>query len=121
MGRDARWNAEVAKALLEVAEELPDTRVGKMFGHPALYAGGKLYACAYGDGVGLKLPGDLVATLIEEEGFEPFQPYGKRMREWLLLRATDRETVHARLPVLQQAARFVAGLASVNRKSTGAG
>ncbi len=109
MGREARWNEEVAVALVEVAEELPDARVGKMFGHPALYAGRRLFACAFGDGVGLKLPADVVATLVEEEGFEPFQPYGKaRMREWVFLKVTDRDAVQARSYLLRQAAGFVA-------------
>ncbi len=112
MGRESRWNEEVAEALVEVADELDDTRVGKMFGYPALYAGRKLFACAYGDGVGLKLPGEVVAELIEEEeGFEPFQPYGgkARMREWVFLKVSDREVVHARSHLLRQAAGFVAG------------
>jgi len=112
MGRETRWNEEVAEALVEVAKDLPGTRLGKMFGYPALYAGGKLCACAYGDGVGLKLPGEVVAALSEEESFEPFQPYGKRMREWVFLRATAGEAVRARSHLLRQAARFVAGRAS---------
>lgn len=110
MDRETRWNEEVAAALVELAEELPETRVGKMFGYPALYSMGKLFACAYGDGVGLKLPADVVAGLREEEGFEPFRPYGKAgMREWAFLRATDREAVRARSGLLEQSARFVAG------------
>lgn len=109
MGPETRWNTEVATALMESADELPDTRVGKMFGYPALYAGGKLFACAYGDGVGLKLPGEVVAALIKKEGFEPFQPYGKaRMRKWVFVKAVDRDAVHARSYLLEQAARFVA-------------
>lgn len=116
MGPETRWNIDVAAALMEVADELPDTRVGKMFGYPALYTGGKLFACAYGDGVGLKLPAEVVAELIEEEGVDPFRPYGKaRMREWVFLSATDREGVHARSHLLTQAARFVAGAQSRSR------
>ena len=109
MGLETRWNEEVGAALVEAAEELPDTRAGKMFGHPALYARGKLFACAFGDGVGLKLPPEVVASLAQEESFEPFQPYGRRMREWTLLRATDRDAVRARLGLLEQSARFAAG------------
>ncbi len=110
MGPETRWNEQVAAALVEAAEELPDTRVGKMFGYPALYANGKLFACAYGDGVGLKLPAEVVAALIEEEGFEPFQPFGKpRMREWAFLRATDGGAVRARSGLLEQSAGFAAG------------
>ncbi len=110
MGLETRWNAEVATALVEAAVELPDARTGKMFGHPALYAGKRPFACAYGDGVGVKLPADVVAALVEEEGFEPFRPYGKAgMREWVLLRATDSETVRARWDLLEQSARFAGG------------
>ena len=109
MARETRWNEDVAAALVEVAARLPDTRVGKMFGYPALYTGGKLYACAYGDGVGLKLPGRVVAALIEEASFEPFRPYGKaRMREWVLLRVTSGEAVRTQFDLLEEAAGFVA-------------
>ncbi len=109
MARETRWNEGVAAALVEVAAELPETRVGKMFGYPALYTGGKLYACAYGEGVGLKLPGRAVAGLIEEPSFEAFRPYGKaRMREWVLLRATSGEAVRTQFDLLEWAARFVA-------------
>ncbi|NMB82774.1 MAG: TfoX/Sxy family protein, partial [Ignavibacteria bacterium] len=34
----------------------PLVRAGKMFGYPAYYAGKKLCACLYEEGVGLKLP-----------------------------------------------------------------
>lgn len=116
MGLEARWNEEVATALAEAAVELADARVGKMFGYPALYAGGRLFACAYGDGVGLKLPGEVVAALLEEEGFEHFQPYGKaRMRQWVYLHATDGETVRTRWGLLQQSARFAARGSSANQ------
>lgn len=110
MARETRWHEEVGVALVKVAAQLPATRVAKMFGHPALYAGRKLFACAYGDGVGLKLPAATAAALVEDEGFEPFQPYGKAMREWVFLRATDGAAVHARTDLFRQAARFVAGL-----------
>lgn len=111
MAEEQRWNTAVAEALLEAAEELPDTRVGKMFGYPALYTGRrKLFACAYGDGVGLKLPAGTVAALLDEEGFEPFQPYGRGgMREWVYLEATDGGAVRARFDLLRQAAEFVSG------------
>jgi hypothetical protein len=108
MTTERRWNEEVARALVEVAGDLPDTRMGKMFGYPAVYAGGKLCACAYGDGVGLKLPAQVVAVLVDDEGFEPFRPYGRGgMREWVFLKATDGGAVHARADLFEQAAAFV--------------
>lgn len=113
MATETRWNPEVAAGLVEAAGELPDTRVGKMFGYPALYAAGKMFACAYGHGIALKLPGAVVAELMENEGFEPFQPYGRaRMREWVFLQASDKDGVRVRSHLLRQAAGFVTGAAS---------
>ena len=42
----------------------PDTRPGLMFGFPASYAAGKLVACVYGTGLGLRLPPEEAAENI---------------------------------------------------------
>ncbi len=63
-----------------------------MFGFPAFYTAGKLFACVYGDGVGLKLPQDSARKLEGEPGITPFQPYGKpKMREWIQIRRDHAE------------------------------
>ncbi len=51
------WSEAVADRLPEVGEAV-GAEGGHMFGHPALYAGRKLAVCAYGDGIGVKLPRD---------------------------------------------------------------
>ncbi len=63
----------------------PRVRPGKMFGYPAYYAGRKLAICLYGQGVGVKLPEEAAATLLESDAqVTPFQPMGRRrMREWV--------------------------------------
>ncbi len=102
----------MGEALLQLADVVPGAKPGRMFGYPALYTAGKLCACAYGDGIGMKLPAETVAALLTEPGFAPFQPHGKpRMREWVHVRATTAEEVRARLDLLQRSVRFVAGAA----------
>ena len=58
-------------------------RRGAMFGYPAFYAGGKLFACVFEDFVALKLPQDVVAALVTKPGFTPFRRMGRTMREWV--------------------------------------
>lgn len=56
-----------------------------MFGYPAYYVSKKLCSCLYEQGVGVKLPAQVVARLLESDpNVVPFQPLGKpKMREWV--------------------------------------
>ncbi|MDX6768573.1 MAG: hypothetical protein SF051_03515 [Elusimicrobiota bacterium] len=57
---------------------------GKMFGFPAYYVNGKLFACLYGSGVGVKVPEHVADKLLSRNDIVHFQPYGKvKMREWI--------------------------------------
>lgn len=76
------WDEGVAEELLAAGEEF-GARGGQMFGLPAIFLGRRLAACAYDDGVGIKLPEARVSELITEGRATHFQPYGKSpMREW---------------------------------------
>jgi hypothetical protein len=61
----------------------PLVRAGKMFGYSAYYVGKKLCICLYEQGVGVKLPVQPVARLLEtDRNVVPFQPMGRpKMRE----------------------------------------
>ena len=37
------------------------------------------------DGVCVKIPEQRVKELLKKEGFAPFQPMGRKMREWVLI------------------------------------
>lgn len=88
----------------------PKVRRGKMFGHPAYYVNGRLFACVYGKVLGLKLPEGLVSDLIAHGRAEPFQPYGKRkMREWIQL-PLDQALSHDHGNTIQASLSFVKGL-----------
>lgn len=80
------------KAVLDaLLQQLPGVTSGKMFGYPAYYVHGKLFACVYGDGVGVKVPEETANSLLANPDVVPFQPMGKpKMREWVQInRATS--------------------------------
>ena len=62
----------------------PGVTAGKIFGYPAYYVNKKLFACLYGEGIGIKVPSELAEALLREKNIVPFQPLGKaRMKEWV--------------------------------------
>jgi hypothetical protein len=81
----ANFNSEHKAVLDDILLGRPNVRPGKMFGFPAYYAGKKLSICLYEQGVGVKLPEQSAAKLLEtDRNTVPFQPLGKpKMREWI--------------------------------------
>ena len=57
---------------------MPGVVEGKMFGYAAYYTKGKLFACVYGDGAGVKVPEDVASALLKEDYIIPFQPFGRK-------------------------------------------
>ena len=43
-----------------------DVQTKKMFGYPAYWINGKMFACLYEDGVGIKIPESLTTELLEK-------------------------------------------------------
>lgn len=100
--------AEVAEALARLLAGYPGVTRGKMFGFPAFYVGGKLFACVYGDGVGLKLPEATARALEGEPGVGAFQPYGRaRMRGWVAIRREPPEGYARDADLFRESIRFV--------------
>lgn len=103
---EERWNPEVADELLAVGSERGG-RAGHMFGHPALYAGRRLAACAYGDGIAFKLPRDRVSRALADRRARPFQPYGKpMMAQWLHIRVTTATGVRDVVDLVEESLAF---------------
>lgn len=103
------YRADVLAVLAREMAAVPEVHPGKMFGFPAFYATGRLFACVYGQGVGVKLPRERVAELLQRPDFVPFQPYGKpRMREWVEIRHARAADYARDAPLLAEGARFVA-------------
>ena len=94
-----------------------DARRGVMFGYPAYYTRGRLFACVLDDQIVLKLPEATVTALAGTRGIGPFTRNGRTMRQWVTL-TRPRALALARSPALVlQSLAFVR--ASGKSKSTG--
>ena len=105
----ADFNAEHKAVLDDLLLGNPLIRPGVMFGFPAYYAGKKLCICLYEQGVGVKLPEQSAAKLLEaDRNTVPFQPMGKpKMREWVQInlgRSTDYKDYR---PVFDESIRYL--------------
>lgn len=65
--------------------ENPLVQPGKMYGHPAYYVEGKLFASLFDDGVCVKIPESRVKELLQLDHVIAFEPMGRKMREWILI------------------------------------
>ena len=103
------FNSEHKAVLDELLLGHPLVRAGKMFGFPAYYAGKKLCICLYEQGVGVKLPEQTVAKLLEQDqNTIPFQPMGKpRMREWIQINLSDSQDYRKYEPVFDESIHHV--------------
>ena len=102
------WSEKIADRLMRLADDVGADR-GRMFGHPALYRSRKLAVCTYADGIGLKLPPDRIAALLESGRGTPFQPYGRSaMREWVHLRIGRPSELDDLAPLIRESIAFVA-------------
>ncbi len=72
-----------------------DVQTKKMFGYPAYWINGKMFACLYEDGVGIKIPESLATELLEKSNIIHFQPGNRsKMSEWIQInrkRSSDYE------------------------------
>jgi TfoX/Sxy family transcriptional regulator of competence genes len=82
----AGFNEKHREVLDEMLLDIPGVKAGKMFGLPGYYAGGKLFACVWEDGVSIKLPEEVRVKMLKRKGVEPFVPIeGRPMKEWVLV------------------------------------
>jgi hypothetical protein len=110
------FNPEHKAVLDDVLLGLPHVRAGKMFGFPAYYAGKKLCICLYEGGVGLKLPEQSAAKLLETDSNTlPFRPLGKpKMREWVQINLTRSEDYRQYAATFDESIRYVLSLQMSN-------
>lgn len=99
---DPGHREDLHAVLDEMLDGRPDTRPGKMFGFPAFYAAGKLVACLYGTGIGLRVPPE-GASGLRGAPTRAFEPYGKPMRAWTFLEPEAAEDLRAEATVLEAA------------------
>lgn len=107
-GRAARtdpapgYREDLVAVLTDMLDGRPDTRPGLMFGFPAFYAAGKLVACVYGAGIGLRVAPDRASEL-RGAPTPAFQPYGRLMRSWTFLEPAAGDDLRAEVAVIEAA------------------
>ncbi len=105
----ANFNPEHKAVLDDLLLGHPLVQPGKMFGFPAYYAGKKLCICLYEAGVGIKLPEQSAARLLQTDLHAiPFQPMGKpKMREWVQINLSRSEEYRQYEAVFEESIRYL--------------
>ena len=106
------------KAILDsLLLSMPSVEEGKMFGYAAYYVNGKLFACIYGEGVGLKVPEAVASKLLSKKHIVPFQPLGKpKMREWIQINRARSADYQKDINVFRSSVEFVSQIQTTKRK-----
>ena len=111
-----RFNIKHKEVLYTFLLDNPIVQPGKMYGHPAYYVGGKLFASLFDDGVCVKIPEKMKDELIKKEGIEPFEPMGRKMREWVLINREKSEDYLKDKAIFDASIEFVSKIAGINLK-----
>lgn len=100
-----RKHKEVLDALLL---PVPGVIAGTMFGYPAYYINKKLFACVYGEGVGIKVPEKVAGSLVGRKGIVRFQPMGRKpMKEWIQINRKRSEDYRMDQEILKISIEYV--------------
>ncbi len=107
-----RFDQGCREALRALLQGLPGVREDMAFGLPGFFVGRKLFACLYGQVVGVRLPAELAARLLKQSHYTSFRPYRRPvMREWVQFSCASPEEVEQHKEVLVAAYEFVSGKA----------
>ena len=110
-----KYNAKHKKILDSFLLNIPIVKPGKMFGYPAYYVGGKLFASVYEDAVCVKVPESLANELLKREEIVHFQPMGRRkMREWIQINRNNSEDYLKDQGIFDASVEFVSSIAKTN-------
>jgi hypothetical protein len=107
-----KYRDDVLAVVSALLAERPEATPRKMFGHPGFAVGGKMFACLYDEGVAVKLPEAMAQAATGRPDIEAFRPYGKSMREWVLIAHDDLTSYAGDVDLFDAAIEYVAGVAS---------
>ena len=82
------WKKPSEELAIILAEALTGFEVEyrRMFGSPVYFVKENMFAGVHGDGIMLRLrPGDQEMLFIEHDEATPFEPMGRRMKEYVVL------------------------------------
>jgi hypothetical protein len=103
MGTEATSYEAVAHELLAD----PAVVTGKLFGHPCLKIGGKVFACEHEGELLIKLPTERLEEL-KAGGARDFMPMGRKMGGWVKVPEPDADPVATWTDLAEEAKAFVA-------------
>ncbi len=104
----ATFNRKHKEVLDSVLLQIPGVVAGTMFGYPAYYTNRKLFACIYGDGVGIKVPEKVAVSLVGRQGIVRFQPMGRKpMKEWIQINRKRSEDYRMDQEILKVSIEYV--------------
>jgi TfoX/Sxy family transcriptional regulator of competence genes len=102
---------EIKRQFEEAILPLPGAEVRKMFGYPAAFYNGQMFACVFGEQMIVRLPEAEKAELLSRPGASPFEPMpGRVMREYVVLPAAAIADVSELDEWLHRALAYVAAL-----------
>jgi hypothetical protein len=111
-----KFNIKHKEILDSFLLDIPIVNPGKMYGHPAYYVGGKLFASLYMDGVCVKIPESRVKELLSKKGIYHFEPMGRKMREWIyIIRENSKDYLKDR-EIFNESIEFVSSLSNIKLK-----
>jgi hypothetical protein len=112
----AQFNLNHKKVLDQFLLEIPIVKPGKMYGHPAYYIGGKLFASLFMEGVCVKVPEVLKNELLDGKEIVPFTPMGRKMREWILINRKNSKDYLKDKDIFEKSIEYVASIANIELK-----
>ena len=102
------FNQEIKDALDSFLLDNVEVEPGKAFGLPAYYINGKMFAAVYEDGATIKVPEDMAAELLEQDGISEFRPMDRHtMKNWVLIRRENPDDYQADKELFQAAMEYV--------------
>ena len=112
----AQFNLKHKEVLDTFLLDMPFVKPGKMYGHPAYYVGGKLFASLYMEGVCVKVPESFKEELLKKDGIVQFEPMGRKMREWVQINRINSEDYLKDKKIFEKSLEYVASLANIELK-----
>jgi hypothetical protein len=111
-----KFNEKHKKILDSLLLDIPIVNSGKMYGYPAYYVGGKLFASLCEEGVCIKIPEKRVKDFLKKDGIIPFEPMGRKMREWILIIREKSEDYLGDRDIFEESIEFVSSLLNIKMK-----
>ncbi len=111
-----QYNLKHKEVLDTFLLDIPIVKPGKMYGHPAYYVGGKLFASLFMEGVCVKVPEKLKNDLLDGKEIVPFTPMGRNMREWILINRAKSEDYLKDKEIFEKSIKYVASIANIELK-----